>query len=189
MSRCDPDLINLARMGMCALALAVTTPAAGAQGVPATGFAGFGTDSDVPTEIESQTLEVFDREKKAVFTGDVVVVQGDKRMTANRLIVFYDGESLTDGERQISRLEASGAVVLTAPDQSAKGDAASFDMASQVMVMTGTEVVLTDGPNVVVGNSLTVDLETGKIDLDAPRSGRVRVLLNPRSVEDPGTGN
>ena len=54
---------------------------------------------------------------------------------------------------------------------------------------SGKQVVLSQGPNVVVGNKLTINLETGKADLEAPKSGRVKVLIQPNSLNGKGTGN
>ncbi|MFN3527147.1 MAG: LptA/OstA family protein, partial [Paracoccus sp. (in: a-proteobacteria)] len=72
----------------------------------------------------------------------------------------------------------------------ATGDEANFDMATNMMVMTGREVVLSQGPNVVVGNKLTVNLTTGQADLEAPKSGRVKVLIQPNSLNStPPAGN
>ena len=95
--------------------------------------------------------------------------------------------------QQKSRLEAEGGVFVTSKDQTAKGDAASFDMNKEIMVMTGREVVLSQGPNVVVGNKLTVNLKTGQANLTAAKGqlsgsegggGRVKVRILPNSVEE-----
>ncbi|GGB46241.1 hypothetical protein GCM10011316_17920 [Roseibium aquae] len=145
-------------------------------------FAGFGSNSAEPIEIEATELQVEDKTNSATFVGDVVVSQGDTQLKTQRLRVFYDGQPGGNVQQQISRLEAQGRVFISAKDQTATGDQASFDMNRQVMVMTGREVVLSQGPNVVVGNKLTVDLKTGKADLEAPSSGRVRVLIQPNSV-------
>ncbi|MBD1548974.1 lipopolysaccharide transport periplasmic protein LptA [Roseibium aggregatum] len=145
-------------------------------------FAGFGSNSREPIQIEAQQLEVEDKTNSATFKGDVVVSQGDTRLKTERLRVFYDGSATGSVQQKISRLEASGRVYITAKDQTATGDQATFDMNRQVMVMTGKEVVLSQGPNVVVGNKLTVNLKTGKADLQAPTSGRVKVLIQPNSL-------
>ena len=67
-------------------------------------------------------------------------------------------------------------------ESTATGEHASFDMKRERMVMTGKQVVLSQGPNVVVGSRLTVNLKTGQADLEAPKSGRVKVLIQPNSA-------
>lgn len=160
-------------------------------------FAGFGSNDGEPIEIEASELRVEDGNSTATFVGDVVVIQGETSLKTQRLKVFYAGSgSATSGnavQQRISRLEAAGGVYIASKDQTAKGDAASFDMAREVMVMTGREVVLSQGPNVVVGNKLTVNLKTGQANLTAVKgqvagdsntggSGRVKVRILPNSV-------
>ncbi|MBD8892438.1 lipopolysaccharide transport periplasmic protein LptA [Roseibium litorale] len=145
-------------------------------------FAGFGSSDKEPIQIEASELQVEDKSNSATFTGSVVVSQGETRMKTDHLKVFYDGSAAGDVQQKISRLEASGSVYISSKDQTATGDQASFDMTKEIMVMTGKEVVLSQGPNVVVGNKLTVNLKTGKADLQAPSSGRVKVLIQPNSL-------
>ncbi|MTI00002.1 lipopolysaccharide transport periplasmic protein LptA [Roseibium sp. RKSG952] len=147
-------------------------------------FAGFGSNDKEPISIEAKELQVQDKSSTATFEGDVVVTQGDARLQTQRLKVFYDGKADGAVQQRISKLEAFGKVRISAKDQTATGDDASFDMNKQIMVMTGKEVVLSQGPNVVVGNKLTVNLKTGKADLQAPSSGRVKVLIQPGSVQN-----
>ncbi|WP_417671683.1 lipopolysaccharide transport periplasmic protein LptA [Roseibium sp.] len=145
-------------------------------------FAGFGSNDKEPIQIEASELQVEDKTNSATFTGDVVVSQGDTQLKTQKLKVFYDGSAAGSTQQKISKLEATGRVYISAKDQTATGDQASFDMKREVMVMTGKEVVLSQGPNVVVGNRLTVNLKTGKADLQAPQSGRVKVLIQPNSL-------
>ncbi|MET1413477.1 LptA/OstA family protein [Roseibium sp. HPY-6] len=160
-------------------------------------FAGFGSDDGEPIEIEASELRVEDNNNTATFVGDVVVIQGETSLKTERLKVFYAGSGASAGEgavqQRISRLEAEGGVFVTSKDQTAKGDAASFDMTKEIMVMTGREVVLSQGPNVVVGNKLTVNLKTGQANLTAAKAnlsnsegggGRVKVRILPNSVEE-----
>jgi lipopolysaccharide export system protein LptA len=160
-------------------------------------FAGFGSKDGEPIEIEASELQVEDNSSTATFTGDVVVTQGDTSLKTERLKVFYIGSGSGSQaqesavQQRISRLEAAGGVYISARDQTAKGDAASFDMTREVMVMTGREVVLSQGPNVVVGNRLTVNLKTGQANLTAgggavssQGGGRVKVRIQPNSVQN-----
>jgi len=161
-------------------------------------FAGFGSNEGEPIEIEAGELRVEDGNNTATFVGDVVVTQGETSLKTQRLKVFYAGsgedkEKKPEGaiQQKISRLEAAGGVFITSKDQTAKGDEASFDMTKEFMVMTGQEVVLSQGPNVVVGNKLTVNLKTGQANLTAGQGsvsgktgGRVKVRIQPNSVQN-----
>lgn len=162
-------------------------------------FAGFGSNDGEPIDIEASELRVEDGNNTATFVGDVVVTQGETSLKTQRLKVFYVGSGASQQaqesavQQRISRLEAAGGVYISSKDQTARGDAASFDMNREVMVMTGKEVVLSQGPNVVVGNKLTVNLKTGQANLTAGSGkvsgqgnggGRVKVRIQPNSVQN-----
>ena len=54
---------------------------------------GFAQNRDQPIQIEAASLEMRDKKKEAVFSGNVKVVQGDTTMTSKSLVVFYDQSS------------------------------------------------------------------------------------------------
>jgi lipopolysaccharide export system protein LptA len=58
---------------------------------------GFSRNKNEPVKIESNKLEVRDKEKLAIFTGNVFVQQGDTTMRCPELRVFYEGDAKTPG--------------------------------------------------------------------------------------------
>jgi lipopolysaccharide export system protein LptA len=155
---------------------------------------GLKLDSDQPIEIESDQLEVREAEGVAVFTGNVAVVQGPTLMRSGKMTVYYnkDGEgggSATTGSADIDRLIVEDKVYVKSENQVATGDTGTFDMRTEVMVLSGREVVLTEGENVVVGCKLTVQMATGLAQLDGcggeggTGTGRVKMLLKPGSQD------
>ena len=144
---------------------------------------GLKLDGDQPIEIESDKLEVREQEGVAVFTGNVEVVQGPTLLKSGRMVVHYDqdsGEEAT-GQQAIERIEVEDTVYVKSDRQVATGDRGTFDMDSQVLVLSGGEVVLSEGENVIVGCKLTVQMATGEAKLDGCGEGRVRMLLQPGS--------
>ena len=153
---------------------------------------GLKLSGDQPIQIESDRLEVREAESMAVFTGNVTVVQGDTLLKSGKMTVHYAksadnggngsapavGSALAGGS-QIERIEVDDKVYVKSKEQVATGDRGTFDMATEVLVMTGKEVVLTEGPNVVTGCKLTVQMKTGQAKLDG--CGRVKSLLTPNS--------
>jgi lipopolysaccharide export system protein LptA len=179
-----------------------STPAAAESGtsVP-NALQGFQQNRGQPVKIEAARLEVRDKDKVATFTGNVKVVQGDTTMHCKVLVVFYEKKDEAQGAQassqassqagapmpaaapgpagssQISRLEAKGNVVVTQKDQTATGDTGLFDMKSNTVTMTGN-VLVSQGPNVLRGERLVVDLTTGVSRVDAGASnGPVRMLI------------
>src|SRR5690349_21179496 len=52
-------------------------------------FGNLGSNKE-PIKIDADRLDVFDRESRAVFQGNVVAVQGDSTMKCTTLTVFYE---------------------------------------------------------------------------------------------------
>lgn len=148
---------------------------------------GLKLEGDEPIEIESDNLEVRENDGIAIFTGNVSVVQGPTLLRSGKMTVYYDSEggSATTGSADIERLEVEGKVYVRSETQVATGERGSFDMKSEVLVLTGKEVVLTEGDNVVVGCKLTVQMATGLAQLEGcgneAGGTRVKMLLKPGS--------
>ena len=142
---------------------------ASAQGM-AQVTSGLRTDPDAPIEIEADILDIFDKEKVAIFKGNVRSKQGETLVVSESLTVHYSGGGVGTAQ-SITRLEASGGVRISQKDQNARGDRAFVDMVKEVITLTGN-VVLTQGENVLRGSKLTVDMKSGAAQmLSASRSG------------------
>ena len=173
--------------GLALAASPAVAPAQNAQGVP-NALQGFSQNRDKPVQIEAATLEVRDKDKVATFSGNVHVMQGDTNLRSKSLVVFYDNDSPMKtaqpgpgGQQSIRRLEAKGSVVVTQKDQTATGDNASFDMRTNTVTLLGN-VLVTQGQNVLRGDRLIVDLNSGisRVESGKPgQGGRVQGLFVP----------
>ncbi len=160
------------------LLLAFAIPAAAQEtSVP---MSGLKLSGDEPIQIESDRLEVRDKENLAIFTGNVAVVQGTALLKAGRLTVFYaGGGSTAAGNSSIDSLEFAETVYLQSDDQVATGDAGTFDMKTSVFTLTGKQVVLTQGENVLVGCKLVADTKAGTAQVHGCEGKRVQMVLKP----------
>ncbi|MDO8290438.1 MAG: lipopolysaccharide transport periplasmic protein LptA [Parvibaculum sp.] len=150
---------------------------------------GFATDPNEPIEIEADTLEVEDKSSQATFIGNVVAIQGETRLRADRLKATY-AAGPDGGKTQIRTIVATGRVhVLSKDDQSADGDWARYNVATREIVM-GDQVVLRQGKNVIRGTQLFIDLNSGLSRVTGGTSatipsesgnGRVKALFQPSS--------
>lgn len=175
----------LAIITAACLAQAATSVSASAQGQGG----GSLLSGDTPIEIVSDRLEVRELEKTAVFTGNVSLVQDTFLLRTVRMVVHYTGSgegARPGGATQVERIEAEGKVYINSDGQVATGDRGTFEMATGVMVLTGNEVVLTEGDNVVVGCRLTMNTRSGESQVDGcgNDTGRVRMLLQPESANN-----
>lgn len=139
---------------------------------------GFRQDSSLPVEVSADRLQVNQADGSAVFSGNVVVGQGEMRLTAAVVRVEYvtdpPAAGETRGRSRISRLHASGGVTLVSGEEAAEAREAVYSVDEGRVVMTG-EVVLTQGPNVLAGDRVTVNLNDGTALVE----GRVRTVLQP----------
>jgi len=176
-------------------------------------------NQDQPIQIESATLEVRDKNKMATFSGDVQVVQGDTTIKCQTLVVFYGAEHgsgaaraaataaqsgegtaggargqkgpfVPQGSQDIRRIEARGGVTITTRDQIATGDLGVYDPKKKTMTLTGN-VVVSQGKNVLHGDSVVVDTVTGDAHFESGAStqNRVRALILPKKDADGGSPN
>ena len=146
---------------------------------------GFQLSADSPIQIEADKLDVLDSESRAIFSGNVQVVQGEISLRASEMVVEYMREAEAEGAAggmggagNIRRINATGGVYVRAGDQVATGDEGSFDMATETVTLTGDEVVLTDQGNVIRGCKLTIAMKTGNAQVSpCSNGGRVQLLL------------
>lgn len=154
-------------------------------------MSGLKLSGDKPIQIESDKLEVRQAESVAVFTGNVSVVQGPTVLKAGKMTVYYvkdpsaaakgteaAGAAMT-GSANIDHLEVEDKVYIKSDQQVATGDSGSFDMKSQVLVLSGKKVVLSQNDNVLVGCKLTVQMKSGLAQVDPCGGQRVMMSITP----------
>jgi len=181
-------------MSRWAIGLACVVASSVAHGAEQTNFGLNLSGGKEPVRIEADGMEMRDKEGLAIFTGHVSVAQGDRIMRAGKMIVYYSKSAngaAKPGQRTggglgstgVDRMEASGKVYVKAGNQVATGERGVFDGKSNIMVLSGSKVVLTDGDNVASGCRLTAHMDTGKAFLEScssPRKkGRVSIIMNP----------
>ena len=155
-----------------------------------------GTNSKEPISIDADKLVYYDKEHKAVYSGNVVVIQGDTKMTCTAMTVFLDhaptqgAKPTTDGQpgptanSGVKRLEAAGPVTVISKTQVATGDNGSYDKGEGKVWLIG-HVTLSDGQNVTKGDKLTYDLKTAEATVDtSAKSSRVHGQFVPKSSGD-----
>ncbi len=99
-------LSRLTRSAALALALLLPAPAAWAQAAPAPSQGATllpGASSHEPINIAADKLDYFDKDKKAVYTGNVVAVQGDTRLNATVLTILFENKRRQAAARETRR--------------------------------------------------------------------------------------
>ena len=146
-----------------------------AQGV-ANPFSGMGRDSDKPIAIAADSTTADIHNETATYVGNVRVEQGNLKLRSDSL-------SIKAAKGSISHIEAKGNVILASPQGQATGANAVYDIGERVVKMSG-KVILAQGPNILRGSSLVINLATGRAEMTAggTSSGRVEGVFVPTNT-------
>jgi lipopolysaccharide export system protein LptA len=164
-----------------------------------------GANSKEPISIDADKLDYFDKEQKAIYSGNVVAIQGDSKLTCSVLTIFLSKSEPPPGEEagkagagdatpaaapaggvgaggsQVKHMDAAGPVTVVSKTQVATGDRGSFDKDQNKVWLFG-HVTLTDGGNVTKGDKLTYDLTSGEAVVEVGKSNeRVHGQFTPGS--------
>ncbi|MGH6614729.1 LptA/OstA family protein [Sphingomonas sp.] len=141
-------------------------------------------NSNAPIDFGADHIELQDKANRAILSGSVSVKQAEMTLNSARMTVSYTGQVI-DGSPQVSRLDASGNVVVTRPDQSARGQFAIYDLNRRVITMLGA-VTLVQAGNTVNGGRLTINLDTGRAVIDGSSVGGSRPGPDGSTTTAPG---
>jgi lipopolysaccharide export system protein LptA len=135
-------------------------------------------DNNAPIDISSDSFQADLNGKTGVWTGNVVVIQGDMKLRANTV-------RMTTVNGKADKVMANGNVVVDSPKSgTATGDNGVYSVVPRTVVLTGS-VVLKKGKDVMQGAQLTVNLVTGQAVLGGgvkgQTSSRVKAVFTPNS--------
>ncbi|MEM9970934.1 MAG: LptA/OstA family protein [Pseudomonadota bacterium] len=150
--------------------LLLAAGAALAQGTSlAVGLPSF--NASTPVEVSADALSVDQATGAATFEGNVLVVQGDVRLSAAAVAITYASSDNTTGNG-IEALEATGGVTFVTASDAAEASRATYTIATGIVVMSG-DVLLTQGQAAISGDRLVIDLNSGTGRME----GRVRTVI------------
>lgn len=130
-------------------------------------FGSLQEESDLPVEVNADTLSVDQDNGSAVFSGNVRISQGSMRISAPEVQVFYN-----DSSSGIAKLVASGGVLLVDGPDAAEAQSAIYSIEDGTVTMTG-DVLVTQGINTLQSEKMTVDLDTNTARME----GRVKTIV------------
>lgn len=154
-----------------ALCCALPVLAAAQQAIA---FGAAAQDNTLPVEVTADALSVNQGDGTAEFLGNVVIVQGEMRLSAPRVFVTY-----AEAQGQIRLLEATGGVTLVSGVDAAEAQRADYNIEKGVVVMSG-DVWLTQGGTALTSQSMTIDLGKGTAAL----AGRVKTVLKAQPAQE-----
>ncbi|WP_428513879.1 lipopolysaccharide transport periplasmic protein LptA [Roseovarius sp.] len=143
---------------------------AAAQGAQVA-FGNTAQDSSLPVEVTADNLDVNQQDGTAVFTGNVLIGQGEMRLSAPRVLVVYKND-----QSGIEELQATGGVTLVSGEDAAEASRADYNVDTGLIEMEG-DVLLVQGINALSGDKMFVDTRAGT----ARVTGRVKTILQPEN--------
>ena len=161
-----------------------------------------GGNSKAPVSIEADKLVYYDKEQKAVYSGNVVIIQGDTKLTCSTMTIYMEksGPAPANGQPakpaessglpgsagesgRVRHLDCSGPVTVLSKTQTATGDSGVYDKPQNKVWLIG-HVTLSDGGNVTKGDKLVYDMTTGQATVQTGSSSpRVSGQFLPGSAD------
>ncbi len=158
---------------ICLIFAAEIVPAQGAQ----VAFGSSEHNSNLPVEVTSDNLNVDQNDGTAIFTGNVLVGQGEMRLWAPRVLVVY-----LEDQSGIESLNATGGVTMISGEDAAEGRQADYNVQTGLIEMEG-DVLLIQGVQALTGDKLFIDTKAGT----ARVTGRVKTVLRSDSDRENGS--
>jgi len=128
---------------------------------------GISADPKAPVEVSADNLSVDQDSGTAVFSGNVVISQGDLRLSAGSVRVVY-----SDSTGDIAQLLATDGVTLVTDSEAAEAATADYNLTTGILTLSGS-VLLTQGASALSAEQMTINLNSGR----AQMSGRVRTVF------------
>ena len=145
--------------------LLISASATGAQ--TNVDLGGIAVDTSAAVEVTADSLSIDQDTGRAVFEGNVIVGQGELRLSAAMVEVVYGADA-----GQIDRLIASGGVTFVTADEAAEAQEADYDIATGLLLLSG-DVLLTQGASAISAGSMVINVTDGTATME----GRVRTVL------------
>ncbi len=168
------DLRKVA-LGWMAGGFVLTLAAAGGMALQAQAIAGH--NSNAPVNTAADRMELQDREKRVILSGNVVIDQANLQLRSARTIINYSDA----GALKIDRLTATGGVIVSRGNERASGDTAIYDFNRRIITMAGN-VRLRRGGDTLNGGRLVIDLRSGISSVDGS-SGASSADQDPRDSD------
>ena len=128
---------------------------------------GIRANPKAPVEVSADNLSVDQDTGTAVFSGNVVIGQGDLRLSAGAVRVVY-----SEATGDIAQLIASGNVTFVTESEAAEASEADYNLTTGMLILSGN-VLLTQGASALSAEKMTIHLTTGNAEM----SGRVRTVF------------
>jgi len=170
---------NFGWVGAAALALAAMTAGPAAAQLSSEGG---------PIRVNADSSQILERDRQVLVIGNVDIIQGDARLRADNVTLFYGSSGSSEGGiggsfGEIERMRAEGDVFYVTPDLKARGDVGIYDAQADTIRLQGEEVVLIRGEDVATGCEMILQVSAGQSTLRGC-DGRVQIVIIPEEGQN-----
>lgn len=124
-----------------------------------------------PIDITADETVFLDSERVSQWIGKVDVRQGDARLLADRMNVYF-AEGADGGPGQIERIEAVGSVAYITEEEVARASRGVYFASSDTIEMCGDVTLVVRGQNTLAGECLVVEPSLGRSKIVGGDRGR-----------------
>lgn len=148
------------------------------------------SDESKPIHITSDRFDAYAEKRKAVFSGNVVVIQGDTTINSDEFCLYYK-KGMTGGKKtkqfmspgaeqsgNIEKIEAKGNVTIKQKEKIVTGGQAVFFNDEQKIIVTGNPV-MKDGENEIRGDTIIFFMAENKGVVKSSANQRVTATIYP----------
>ena len=134
----------------------------------------------VPVDIVADEMQWNDNNKIAYAIGNAIATQGEKKISADKLIVHLDKE---EDNNEIILIEAEGNVIFNNEKEVATGKIAKYNFIENNIIIENTVTLEKDG-NIMKGELLIMDLNSGVSQISSNSdTNKVKMRFIPKKAQ------
>lgn len=138
-----------------------------------------GKETGRPTTVTAGRLEISRKERRAIYTGNVVATTADLTVTADRMEFDFDEKM-----EAVERMVAIGNVEISRSDGTrAVAEQATYDILQERVVLDGKAVAWRRG-NMVSGRRITLFIKEDRELVQGDERERVTAVIHPKQQQD-----
>ena len=135
----------------------------------------------IPVDITSDEMQWDDNEKIAYAIGNASAIQGNRKIKADKLIVYLEKSNASN---EIILIKAEGNIIFTTVDEIATGEIATYDFVKNNIIIK-KNVTLKKNDNIMKGDLLEMNLNTGISQISSKKdSSKVKMRFLPKKSEE-----
>lgn len=134
------------------------------------------TGAKTPVKIQSDSMRYYGKDKKSIFSGNVVALSDNFTLTSDNVTV------LLNKEMDVEKIICNGNVNFKTEDIVAISKDAEIDQKSEIAVLSGG-VTVWQGENILKGEKVTMYYAENRIVVNSGNKERVTITFKPGDNE------